>query len=256
MDKIDKTVLDLLKAGRSYREIASELGVSTRRIAEVKKAWSNGESASINAFHDLESDSNPVGGGISHTNTPPGNQNQSLTLKKTTVMENNDYRNRYPDPQAANVEIRRAELQHEVELKRLEMQQRENEIRFEREKMQFEREKISTGDRKRQEEERNLEYRLSKLFESCIEEEWDYESALDYYNDMDDLIEDIKKFCYIYKCDPEDTFEVVTLKKIHSVFDEFTDDWHNQDRTQVLELDDDLREELEAFNENEVDSEE
>jgi hypothetical protein len=76
---------------------------------------------------------------------------------------------------------------------------------------------------------------------------WGYNPAVDLFNDAETLIEDTEKFAFINKMPEESIIDTATLQMIISEFDEITEDWEDEDESEILEFSADLSDRLEDF---------
>jgi hypothetical protein len=249
MEDKDNQILALLNQGCSYRDIAEKLEVSTRRIAEIKKEWFPPETASDNGFMKPENAGTAFIGENAQENNLPGNQDQTNFSQKPRTMDGfNNEESRKQGIQEidfAKVEIRKAELNHELALKKLEIELHENNLSFEREKWRNEQDRIRAEARREEAVEdkaiRDLQFLSKKLFEKCKERDWFYDEAVDYYHAVVNLIEKIERFCYIRNNDSEEYFYLDALHLVEKTFDDFTEDWEDEDESLLFELPDELK---------------
>ncbi len=243
MNDKDSQILTLLNQGRSYREIAEELEVSTRRIAEVKKTWFQDETASDEGFGQQENTKTSMDEENILMHSHGGKQNQSNKPQKTNAMEENytnENRNQgNPDNDFASIEIRKAELEHDLAIKTLEMRQRERDRDLEWQKIQLEERKLAAEERKKESEIddkiRTLQFQCLQIFKKSVQRYWVYEDAISIFDDIAAIISIINETCYVHERNASDFFEIETLNTLHQVFDKFTDDWDEDIEKKSLE---------------------
>jgi hypothetical protein len=243
MDTKDKEINNLLQQGYSYREIATKLGISTRRIAEVKKACSHQETASDKGFRAPE---NTLINTLETKSNQISSNNNQLNLKNTS-MENNE--NNFRKQENGNygypeVEIKKLELNHDLEIRKLALKERE--IKMQEENQRIEKDKLAHELKKNGEEERSLKFRLDKLVERCVDGTWEHDDAIEYFNEMEKLKEDVEKFETIHRETVNSFMDYDLLQLIFNTFDEFTEDWDEDEEEKELEFNQDLKDALES----------
>jgi hypothetical protein len=247
----EQQILLLLEQGKSYSYIQQTLQVSPSKVAWVKKNLYSGSSASENQLNTTTEDAiNSTTGATTGSNGSSKKANQesendrnSIYKPKNLFTMTNYYENdeeELDENEKVSLEKYRLQLAHQLELKKLENQEREIELK--KKDLEIKSEMAFSEKRKTEKQEKNLLHQYRKLAKRIEEREWTYGDIYDVYSIAYDLKEDIEKFSVENDIETEGLSILVDLDKIITIFDDLYDGDEYDESTVDLEFDKDILE--------------
>lgn len=216
LNEKEKSVVELLKAGKSYTHIQAILHVSPTKIKMIKEAHlpsssggssndsSAGSSANSSTFSEnnleispeINKNNNNVP--FKNRNSYPNNSNQTIMENQNKTISNNQF----------ELEKIRLKRQHNIELEKIKLQKAEFEIQ--RRALDLKKSALDLDKRKVEKEGKVLIFRFRKLISKIRPGKWAYEECLNYCNNATTLKEEIEAYCF--KEDIEtDGLKILTL---------------------------------------------
>jgi len=276
----EEKIVELLRAGKSYTEIQTLLEVSPSKISQIKKEYltsdsddentsdtttfntdsTTGSDSSIGSSSDSSSDNSSAGSNIGGKSINNNKNNTKMDNEKHYDPELN-----YSDKIA--LEKLKINLAHEAEMKRLENESSEQDLRWrelslkERNTIALEnslKEKnasagnLSLEEKKAEEERKKMEkqgksliFRFRKMTGKIIDGEWTKSECDNFLEHVSDLKEQIELYCFENDIETDGLRILEIIEKIEDEFVEIIDDDDDDDELYDLsfeELYDDIEE--------------
>ena len=220
----DKQIIELLKEGKSYTYIQEVLQVSPSKIAMIRKnLFSDSSSENISTS---SSASSSVSNSDNFSTTTDDNienydflhDNKNNVTTKNKNIENINFKKTTMENQNNDVEKLKLELNHNLELKKLELQQESFDIQ--RRDLQIKKSIVDLEKQKIEREGKTLIYKFRKLMLKYKKCTMTYLQLDDYVNNLNTLFEDIDEYCFKEDIDKE---ELIILSILNKTIDTFED---------------------------------
>jgi len=243
MDTKEKTIIELLEQGKSYKYIQEALNVSPSTIAQVKKEYFSSEATTTSTTDAI------VAPTCSATNDSNCSEKHREPFKDlfNNPKNNNNMKNYYyndddelEDSEKVSLEKMRLEMAHELELKKIEKESQE--LNFKLRELKIKEEQAYSEKRKTEKQGRSLIFRFRKQAEKIEDGEWTYGEIDKYYSKIIDLKEEIEKYCFENDIETDDLSILVILEKMESEFESLLDEDADADDCTDVEFDDDMKE--------------
>jgi len=241
MNETDSKIQKLLSNGHSYREIASELGVSSRRISDVKKAGNHLETKTNVISRETEIISPPETQFICQDENT-FDETEHRNHQKQLFMENTNIPIRPTESGLAGqieVELRKVELNHQLEIRKLEIQERE--LQLQEAKLQIEKELLAKEELKHIEQIRRFQFSFKKLIGNMHEGDWDYEEATDFLETAQNLKDEVEQYAFIHNSNATSIINIEALKQFIITIDDLLNEWEFEDESETLKFDNAIR---------------
>lgn len=190
----DNKIIELLNKGKSYSYIQEMLQVSPSKIAIIKKKLSNNHNSSSENSSDEIFDSSSENNSFSSEKL---NNNIIYDRKNDNEESKNSKNQKNVNMENQNFEIMKykLDLQHQLELKKIELQQESFELQ--KNEMQYNQQIIKIENLKKEKQEKILLFRFRKLMQKVTKGKWTYLKIFEQISNIRLLREEIEQFCFL-----------------------------------------------------------
>ncbi len=204
----DNKIIELLNEGKSYSYIQEMLQVSPSKIAIIKKKLSNNHNSSSenssDEIFDSSSENNSFSSEKLNNNIIYDRKNENEESKNSKNQKNINMENQ-------NFEIMKykLDLQHQLELKKIELQKETFELQ--NQEFHLKRKLADVENLKILREEKNLVFRFRKIMQKVKKGTWSYLQIEEFIDSIDLLKEEIELHCFKEEIETEDLVIIKTL---------------------------------------------
>ncbi len=240
MTNKEEKILELLREGKSYTSIQNILQVSPSKIAQIKKEYFTTEELEYSTtdtttftteeFENSTTDTTTFttdSGSDVDSSSNIGSEIENNTIinpKKTINMTNDDIYNEdeLDYSERASLEKLKIKCAHEINLKRIERENKELELRSRELSLKEKNANIETN--KMDKQAKALIFRFRKLVDGLVDEEWTIGELKELLEKATELKEKVESYCFENDIETEGLRIIFILERIEKEIEEFIED--------------------------------